>query len=392
MKNEKRCSILSILFVLFLGGCCVRPSLPAAPAQGYLEGLNPGDILETRTGRVISIEVLLEQLDQARVVYLGETHTRLEDHQIQEQILKGLYGRHPSLIVALEMFPRESQPLLDRFLRGEETEEEFLRGVNWEEIWGYPFRLYRPLVLFAREKGLPLVGLNAPREVVTKIARGGLAGLSPEERKRVAENFDLANQGHREYVLEEYERHVKGSIRDFEAFYEAQLAWEETMAETLVQTLKAAPETVRVVVLIGNGHIWQGRGVPNNARRRLNHQYRTVIPLPADYALRPLEPGPADYIWVTPVSPEAHRPRLGITIQTLPDGGGIAIGELTAGGRADKAGFQKGDVIKNVNGAPVRNLEDMHRSLSDPTPFKRFGIRRNGTEMEIPVEWEMKNP
>ena len=112
--------------------------------------------------------------------------------------------------------------------------------MNWEEIWGYPFRLYRPLVLFAREKGLPLVGLNAPREVVNKIARRGLAGLSPEERKRVAENFDLANQGHREYVLEEYERHVKGSIRDFEAFYEAQLAWEETMAETLVQTLKAA--------------------------------------------------------------------------------------------------------------------------------------------------------
>ena len=80
--------------------------------------MKPGDILETRTGRVISLEVLLEQLDEARVVYIGETHTRLEDHQIQERILKGLYDRHPSLIVALEMFPREVQPLLDRFSRG----------------------------------------------------------------------------------------------------------------------------------------------------------------------------------------------------------------------------------------------------------------------------------
>ena len=81
--------------------------------------------------------------------------------------------------------------------------------------------------------------MNAPREVVNKIARQGLAGLTPEERSRVAETFDSTNQEHRKYVLEEYERHVKGSIKDFETFYEAQLAWEETMAETLVQALKA---------------------------------------------------------------------------------------------------------------------------------------------------------
>ena len=389
------CSIiklLAVLFVLFLAGCCVRPSLPPTPAQGFFEGLKPGDILETRTGQVISPEVLLEQLDEARVVYVGETHTRLEDHQIQERILKGLFDRHPSLIVALEMFPREAQPLLDRFSKGELPEEEFLRQVNWEEIWGYPFRLYRPMVLFAREKGLPLIGLNAPREVVNKIARQGLAGLSPEERSRVADTFQYDQQGDREYVLKEYERHVKGSIKDFESFYEAQLAWEETMAETLVQALKGLPETTRVVVLIGNGHIWEGRGVPQNARRRLAHRSRTIIPLPVDYSLRRLEPGPADYIWITPVPGETHRPRLGITIQTLPDEGGIAISEVTAGGRADKAGFQKGDVIKNVNGALVRTLEDLHRSLSGQTPFKRFGIRRNGTEMDIPVDWEMKNP
>jgi uncharacterized iron-regulated protein len=109
-----------------LAGCCGRLSLPPTPAQGFFEGLKPGDILETRTGRIISLEVLLEQLDEARVVYLGETHTRLEDHHLQERILKG-----------------------------ELTEEEFLRQVNWEEIWGYHFRLYRPMVLFfVREKRL----------------------------------------------------------------------------------------------------------------------------------------------------------------------------------------------------------------------------------------------
>ena len=383
---------LGVIFVLFLAGCCARHALPPTPAQGVSIGLKPGDILETRTGRVISSEVLLDQLDEARVVYLGETHTRLEDHQIQERILKGLFDRHPSLIVALEMFPREAQPPLDRFSKGDLSEEEFLRQVNWEETWGYPFRFYRPIILFAREKKLPLIGLNAPREVINKIARQGLAGLTREERIRVAETFDFTNQRHREYVREEYERHIKGSIKDFETFYEAQLAWEETMAETLVQTLRDLPETTRVVVLIGNGHIWQGRGMPHNARRRLDHQYRTVIPLPADYSLRRLEPGPADYVWVTPVSPEAHRPRLGITIHALPDGGGIAISEVAVGGKAEQYGFQKGDVVRAVNGTLVSNLEDLHRSLSDKAPTKRFRLQRDGTEMEIMVNWEMKIP
>ncbi len=247
---------LGVIFILLLTGCGIRQTIPPIPAQEYPDGLKPGDILETRTGQVISPEVLLERLDEARVVYIGETHTRPEDHQIQEWILKGLFDRHPSLAVALEMFPREVQPLLDRFSRGEETEEDFLRKVDWEEIWGYPFRLYRPMVLFAREKRLPLIGLNAPREVVTKIARQGLSGLSPEERRRVAETILSDQPEDREFVLEEYERHVKGSIKDFETFYEAQLAWEETMAESLVDALKVLPETTRIVVLIGKGHIW----------------------------------------------------------------------------------------------------------------------------------------
>ena len=156
--NSPVCSIfniLAILLVLFLSGCCTRHGLQPTPSPGYLDGLQPGDILETRTGRVISPEVLLERLGEARIVYLGETHTRLEDHQIQERILKGLFERDRALVLALEMFPREVQPLLDRFSEGDWTEEEFLRQVNWEEIWGYPFRLYRPMVLFAREKSCP---------------------------------------------------------------------------------------------------------------------------------------------------------------------------------------------------------------------------------------------
>ena len=160
--------------------------------------------------------------------------------------MKGLYAQNPSLVLALEMFPRETQPLLDQYAKGVITEEEFLQEVKWDEVWGYPFQLYRGLLTWARDHHLKIVGLNAPREIVSKIAQSGLAALSLAERNRVAEDFHLNDPEHQETIRQQYRQHLKGNITDFNTFLEAQLAWEETMAETLAQTLTSAPPKSRL--------------------------------------------------------------------------------------------------------------------------------------------------
>lgn len=379
----------SIFFLLtfLLSGCAADLAQKPLRFQGLSGALQPGDIVETSSGTVISFAALMDRLSRARVIYVGETHTSLEDHRLQLEVLKGLQQKDRSPILALEMFPRRVQPVLDRFAAGELDEESFLKEVQWGEVWGYPFQLYRDLLLFARDHRLRIIGLNAPRELVDKIARQGLASLDPAERGEIAERFLTADPNHREILAREYDRHLKGKIKDFDSFYEAQLAWDETMAETLVHFLRTAPPETAFLVLVGKGHILQGVGMPQAARMRFDHTFKTVVPVPIDTPVRTLSPELADYLWITPPFTEMHPPRLGIQVKTLPENQGLEIVELVPGGRAAVAGIQQGDVLVRAGDAPVRNVEDLHRILAgDPKPT-RFVLKRSGKEINVEVEW-----
>ncbi len=244
--------LLGLIFLSLLS-CSAAPPLQPLILQGFSKNLKPGDVVETASGEVLSIESLIDHLSKVQVVYVGETHTRIEDHHLQLEILKGLQARYPSLILALEMFPREAQPILDHYSQGQISEKEFLERIEWGKIWGYPFDLYRGLFHWARARRLKMVGLNAPIEIVNRISQKGLEALDPQERLRVATDFHLNHPEYRETLRLQYAHHPKGKIKNFETFYEAQLAWEETMAETLALLLSSLSKEDRAVVLIGRG-------------------------------------------------------------------------------------------------------------------------------------------
>ncbi|MBI5585334.1 MAG: ChaN family lipoprotein [Deltaproteobacteria bacterium] len=383
-------SLIPLILLLILSGCLPPSSLPPLTFQGNPEPLKPGEIIDTRSGEIISPEVLFDRLGENRVVYIGESHTSLEDHRVQLQILEGLYRKNKGLVLALEMFPRRVQPVLDRFASGKLTEEAFFQEVNWPEVWGYPFQLYRPLLAFAREKGLPLVGLNAPREVISKIARQGLASLTPEERREIAPEFLTGDPQHREILAREFQRHRQEKIKDFDSFYQAQLAWDETMAETLVGSLRHLPPAAQVLVLIGKGHITDRLGMPLAALKRMPHTYKTVAPVPVDYPLRVLGPTMADYLWITRSFEEMHPPRLGIQVKVLPENQGLEVTVVNPGGPAQQAGFRVGDVIVKIEGEAVRTIEDLHRALARRPKTALFTVKRSGNEVTITVRWKME--
>ena len=178
--------------ILALQAACVTPEYRQHNDLHDLSGgLKVGDIVETSTGEVIARDRLMAELAAVKIVYVGETHTSAEDHRVQLQVMKGLYAQNPSLVLALEMFPREAQPLLDEYAQGVISEEEFLKKVKWKENWGYPFELYRSLLTWAKDHQIRIVGLNAPREIVSKIAQSGLSSLTTSERNRVAQDFSI---------------------------------------------------------------------------------------------------------------------------------------------------------------------------------------------------------
>ncbi|MDY0039405.1 MAG: ChaN family lipoprotein [Desulforhabdus sp.] len=387
--NQTTLTILVCLLALASSYGCkslIKQKLPLT-LQGRSQALQPGDIVDTRTGEIISFDKLFENLSKAKVVYVGETHTSIEDHQIQRRILQSLYDGNPQLVVAMEMFPRHTQPVLDRYSSGLMSEQALIEEANWDEIWGHSFQFYRGILTWAGGKQLKILALNAPPEVVRKIGRNGLSSITPQERSLIAEQIDLADSAHKEYVRQEYEQHVKENIKNFESFYEAQLAWEETMAEALAQAIHSNNKLDQLVVLIGKGHIVQSFGVPERTRRRAKHEYATIVPIPIDYPERQIDPALADYVWITKESTEHHhRGMLGVMVTPLANGGGLEIKGVVPNSPAAQAGVKPGDVLYCFDGKPVSDIADIHQALAEGTTATHaLGVKRGGKAMKLQV-------
>ncbi len=332
---------------------------------------------------------MLHALERVRIVYVGEVHTRMADHTVQLQIIQGLWERGRKIGVGLEMLPRSAQEALDRWSRGELEEATLLEAVGWEDHWGFPFSLYRPIFTFGREKALPMRALNAPPTVVRKVSRQGMEALDDSERRHIARHFFMDDAAHRAYVREEFNAHVPGGIRDFETFYQAQLVWDETMAETLAVWLVQDPLD-HVVVLAGKGHVNQRFGIPERVRRRIDHRYAVVVPVTPDEAAQEISSDVGDFLVVTETEKPfpGHGRRLGVLLEKNRSGKGLRVLEVVSGSRADRAGFRPGDVIVAVDGRPVESTTDLHRRFQDPEPMAGFTLEREGRTVEATISFE----
>jgi uncharacterized iron-regulated protein len=276
---------------------------PLATIPGISSPFTIGQIVDLRRGEALSFEVLIEQIASKDVIFIGEVHDNPEHHLIHVQILQALVHCCGPLAAGMECFQVPDQTEIDRYLRAETSEEAFLRGVDWAGSWGYDYHLYRPLLFLAKGHGIKVLAINAPKEIVQKVARQGLAGLSPDERSRLPEDIDLHNKAHRAYVLEAHKQRAHHELPHFEYFYEAQCVWEETMAHNIAAYVQA--HKGKVVVFAGNGHIANGFGIPLRTIRRSPVSMVTIVPHPLD-GKTTIGKDTADYLWLTPRYP--HRP------------------------------------------------------------------------------------
>jgi uncharacterized iron-regulated protein len=218
---------------------------------------------------------ILDKLKEADVIYLGETHDRQEDHQAQLKIIESLHRKNQGRVaIAMEMFQRPYQNVLDRYINREISEAEMLAQTEYEERWGFDWENYRAIAEFARTNRIPIIAINTPTEVSRKVARQGLDKLTPEETKYLpAEGeIDLSNAEYKAKIRKVYEQHVahaRGRSSNFDRFFLTQVLWDETMAESIAEFSKSHPKT-QVIVLVGRGHIAYGYGIPSRVARRLD--------------------------------------------------------------------------------------------------------------------------
>ncbi|MCP4109279.1 MAG: ChaN family lipoprotein [Desulfobacteraceae bacterium] len=266
-----------------------------------LESLKQGTIVSSETGKPVTFEELLADLKKARIVYVGESHTNSEHHDIQLRIIKALFDDNHNLSVGMEMFDRSYQHILDQWSAGQLDRKTFMRKTHWYANWKYDFELYGGVLDFIKENNIKLAGLNIPFHIPPKISVGGIDNLSDNDRKHLPEKTDTSDAAHRAYVEEIFKQHrIRG--RDFEDFYMAQCVWEDIMAESVAFNLKKS----KMVVLAGNGHIIRKFGIPDRAFRRTGAAFITIYPAPAGSSA---ELSYADYIWITsPGLKKIHNP------------------------------------------------------------------------------------
>jgi len=287
-----------VFFVFTLFGCAgSKPGwMPLARVQGIKRPFHAGQIMALPEGRLLTFDGLIKELRSKRLVFVGEMHDNLEHHLLQVQILQALLSLEPRMDTAMEFFQVDQQKALDRYFDGKTDESQFLEEAQWSKIWGFPYRFYRPLILATRDRNRRLVATNAPRKIIKQVAREGLGGLKPGERSQLAENIDLTDAGHLAFVHDIFKMHAHGTLKDFDYFYQAQCAWDDTMAENIAKYLET--QGSKLIVFTGNGHILNRYGIPNRVSRRLPVSMAIVVP----YAIgsqKELKKDSADYIWFT---------------------------------------------------------------------------------------------
>jgi uncharacterized iron-regulated protein len=263
-----------IAAVLGAGAC-------AAPVRG---GRAPSPVPESRyldgaARRDVDFSAVVRAGLAADVVFFGEQHDDPATHRAELAILAALGNGARPIILSLEMFERDVQPVVDDYLAARIGEADFLsRSRPWERY----ATDYRALVELARARGWRVVAANVPRRLASLVSRNGLAALDtlpPADRAFVARDLACPRDDlYYERFAEQMRGHGAGGgpptagdsatmRRMTDRFYEAQCVKDETMAESIA-TARASMPGALVLHVNGAFHSDLGLGTAVRVKRR----------------------------------------------------------------------------------------------------------------------------
>lgn len=285
-----RTSFSLLLAAMMLGGCATSPSTRSLN-HFYDYQLN------SPQGQALSLQNLPSELLTADVILVGEWHTHPGVHRFQTDLLHTLSSQR-SVALSMEQFTRDKQPVINQYLAGEIGEQPLISEGN---AWPNYESDYRPLVELAKRQGLDVIAANAPKAIVRCIGRQGIGyldKLDETERHYLAAEINTADSLYKDKFMASMHH---GQPEQTERQYAAQITWDETMAESIVNYRKAHPQT-QIVHVAGKFHTEGGLGTANSILRRAP-ELKVVVITPvaslsengSDYQLEVLEP-PVRYV------------------------------------------------------------------------------------------------
>jgi len=240
-----------------------------------------------------SFDILMDY----RVIFIGEEHESRVSHDAELTILKGLAERDSNLILALEMFERDVQDILDAYLRGEIPEKRFLKLAR---PWPTYRKDYRPLVEYAKKKGMPVIAANIPRRAAAAVAMANK--ISPdvmgEDNRYLPKALHLKSKEYYQRFassMEEMPHFTPMKGMNVDGLYKAQVLKDSVMAASIEPFLDR-----RILFCCGHFHCDYHLGIPYQLQK--NHPRLKIAVIAMASSVENLlmrdRSKVADFIWV----------------------------------------------------------------------------------------------
>jgi len=359
---------LSCLVLLALSGC-VCSSDPAATAHrtAVKSGAtvaasepveaSPALALDSLT----TLQAMMPGLAGKRVVFIGELHTRYDHHLSELEIIRRLYVPGAPLAIGMEMFQQPFQPALDQYIAGDIDADAMLRATEYYQRWRMDFRLYAPILEFAREHAIPVIALNVPEELVHRVGRVGFNGLSDAEKRQLPADMAPADPAYRERIRTVFDSHPNEGGQSFEDFLDAQLLWDEGMAARAAAYLQEHPER-RLVVIAGNQHVAWGSAMPQRLQRRLHVSMASIL----NSWQGDIAPGLADFLLMPAERELPAGGRIGVEFEQADQG--VIITACQRDGACAAVDIRSGDRIAAIDDHGINSGADLRLALWDKRP------------------------
>jgi len=236
--------------------------------SGEIPSFSDFILIETQMGKVsphvVSLDQAADDLAKYDVVFVGENHGHAANHYVQSKMFSALYARHHKIALSMEQFERSAQPVVDEYLAGKIGEETLIHD---GKAWDHYRSSYRPMVEFAKNKGLAVIAAEVPGNMVSCVGEEGpafLDRLKGKPRGWIAKKLHVQDgpykdrfyaflkntAGHR--VDDPNMTEKDKEIQRFRRF-SAQVSRDDTMAESIYNYLKSHPG-YKVMSINGDFH------------------------------------------------------------------------------------------------------------------------------------------
>ncbi len=336
-------------------------------------------ITDSRTGELITPAELPARLAGVDLLLVGESHTDIDSHRVQHRIVDELERAGRKVMIGLEMFPYTHQEHLDRWVAGQYSEQGFLELGDWYTVWGYHWNYYRDLFMVARERGIPMFGVNTPRKVVTAVREKGFKDLTEEEAAHIPSDIDTDSEDHltlfKSYFDEDDPIHSMMDENAWKSMLRAQCTWDATMGYNAIKALEAhAGDDGKAIMVVfaGSGHVAYGLGIARQTVRWFDGEVSLLIPVEiAGHDGEPVDAvqaSYADFLWGVPEEVAPIYPSLGLSTREGDDGRRKVI-HVAEDSPAAAAGFQLGDLLLSAEGVEIQGKGDLNQVMAE----KRWG-------------------